>query len=215
MYRILSAHQPDIFPYAGLFNKMKNSDYFDMAIFDEYSKGRYMDRVKMGRLGQEVWVNVPVHRKSSTQIKDILLKDNWKELFFDRIEKQYKNFKYYKERINVVRDVLDKDHKTLADIGADSIKSIANFFELECEIKMLGDNLPKGTDGIIELIKRYKDETGRDITYISGIGGKAYLDEQKISDIGANIEYSKFETKYKCSILTPIFELKTPQEIIV
>jgi len=214
MKKIMSAHQPDIFPYIGFFNKMNRSDFFDLAIYDEYSKGRYMDRVKMGALHQQVWVNVPIERKSRTMIKDILLKDSWKDLLRERIVRQYRGFEFFSRRFYLVERVLDNDFTRLSQVGEESILSISDFFGIDCEIMKLGDNLPKGTDGIIELTKRYKEKTKEDIIYLSGDGGKAYLDEKLIEENKVEIIYNEFETKYKCSSLTPIFELENPKEII-
>jgi len=147
-------------------------------------------------------------------IKDILLKDSWKDLLRERIVRQYKGFMFFSKRFYVVERVLDNDFTTLSQIGEESILSIKDFLNIDCEIMKLGDNLPKGTGGIIELVSRYKDKTKEDITYLSGDGGKAYLDEKMIEENNLKIIYNDFETKYKCSSLTPIFELENPKEIL-
>lgn len=213
----MSAHQPDIFPYSGFFHKMNKSDYFDLAVFDEYSKGRYMDRVMIGKLNQLVWLNVPIERKKHSAINNIPLKESWKKLLIERIEAQYKSnpksFPFYNSRKYIVEDLLDQNFDNLAGIGTASILSIANYLGIKAKIDMLGENLPKGTEGLIELSNRYASKYDTEILYLSGSGGKAYMDIELFEKYH-KLEFDHYETEYKCSILTPIFSLENPVEII-
>ena len=205
---VLAAHQPDIFPYVGFFQKMMQSDYFDLAIYDDYAKDRYMSRVKIGRLHQLTWMNVPVVKKSKTMICDIALKDCWRSSLQHQISKQYKHFPFFKERYYVVERVLDSDHTTLAEIGVSSILSIKDFVGIDRpKIDYLGYNLPKGQRGIgiIELVRRYRNKYDVDPLYLSGAGGHKYMDLGVFLDNGVDVRFSDPQTKWLCSALTPIF----------
>lgn len=215
--KVMSAHQPDIFPYSGFFHKMNKSDYFDLAVFDEYSKGRYMDRVMIGKLDQLVWLNVPIERKKHCPINQIPLKANWKTLLIERIEAQYKKnpkaFPFYNERKFIIDTVLDQECNTLAEVGTASILAVAMYLKINSTINVLGENLPKGTEGLIELSNRYATKYNTEITYLSGSGGKQYMDVE-LFEKHHKLEFDEYETQYKCSILTPIFSLENPIEII-
>lgn len=214
MKLVLSAHQPDLFPYPGFFHKMLKSDYFDMAIYDTYSRGRYMDRVRMGHIKQLAWVNVPIKRKTETPINEIRLKKNWKDLLLVRIHRQYQRFKFYDLRKHIVERVVDKNCRTLAEVGEESILSIKDFLHIKTRIDCLGKHLPKGTFGLIEICRRYENKYCIEVSYLSGIGGKKYIDQSKFYAAGIDLSYVNFKTDYLCSMLTPIFQLLNPRRVI-
>ncbi len=206
---IFSAHQPDVFPWVGLFRKIHKSDYFDLAIYDDYVKDRYMSRVKVGYPHQLTWMNVPVFKKSSTSINNITLKSGWKDAVNAQIIKQYGRFPFYSQRKHLVEEILDSEYNSLACLGAASIKVIYNYLAPNSKtvIDSLGSSLTHGYGGIgiVELIRRYEKHYDVSLDYLSGEGGRNYMDLNNFSSNDIKIIWHTVKTEYKCSILTPMF----------
>jgi hypothetical protein len=206
---IFSAHQPDIFPWVGLFLKMDRSDYFDFAVYDDYVKDRFMSRVKIGYPHQLTWMNVPVFKKSNTCINQITLKSSWKDSLNNQILRQYKKFPFFNQRKHIVERVLDGNYLNLSDLGMASIKVIYEHLSPDSTIitNTLGYSLKQGYGGIgvVELIKRYEKYYEVDLSYLSGEGGREYMDLNQFKNNNIDVVWHKVNTQYKCSILTPMF----------
>lgn len=211
---VFSAHQPDVFPHAGFFYKVFNSDYFDLMQFAQFSKQKHQERVKIGHINSLSWLLVPIFKKSETKICDIALRDSFKNVVHKVIHKQYRDARYFKERIHILDSFFDEDYENLAELGKASIHCIVDFFSQDTGTPLfnsLGNNVSSGGAGILEIIERYESSYDVKIDhYLSGKMGKDYLNESCFLDRGIAVNYSEFNSDYMCSILTPIFYEKNP-----
>ena len=69
----VAIHQPNFFPWAGFFSKIKNSDIFVLLDDTKCSKNSYFNRNRFSVNGKETcWLTVPIPKRSySLNIKDV------------------------------------------------------------------------------------------------------------------------------------------------
>tara|TARA_R110001592_G_scaffold212662_1_gene465116 strand:- start:619 stop:1185 length:567 start_codon:yes stop_codon:yes gene_type:complete len=172
----IAIHQPEHFPYMGFFEKMKTSDIFVILDDVQYKKNNWQNRNKfINKNGVEEFFGVQVEKNAHKKlIRDVKITNGvWR----------IKTLKKLKHHFSL--DVSDiYNHQNLLKINMESIKwgmkklkiTTPLIYSSELDIKS------SKTDRLIDICKSLNA-----ITYISGKGGKAYLDESKFTDI--KLEY--------------------------
>ena len=129
---ILTGHQPTYLPWLGLFNKISHSDFF--VLFDnvQYLPKEWMNRNKIKTPNGEIFLNVPVLKKSFLKKKIYEIKINndidWKRKHLKSISLNYSKAKYYDKYINYFEDIYSKEWVYLSEL---------NFYMLKLFLKLL------------------------------------------------------------------------------
>jgi hypothetical protein len=163
----VTIHQPEHFPYLGFFQKMKAADLFVILDDAQYTKENFQNRNKfLNKNGVEEWFTVELEQGANKKlIKDVLINDKtkWRSKILSKLQTNFK------VDLNEVYK-FDK----LVDINIASI----NYCREKLDI-----NVPMILSSTLN-INTTKSERLADICrhfgateYISGGGGRAYLDE--------------------------------------
>lgn len=203
---ILAAHQPDLFPYAGFFFKMWQADVFDLAAHDQFQSRGYQRRVKM----RGSWCSVPVLKApAGTPIRRVLLAPGAGKALRDTIIGRYRDAPYWKERsAEVLSWVEEAPEDKLWTLNTMIITMTAKYLGIGTKLKICAP--PQGTqlDGILDVCRQYGATT-----YISGLGGKAYMGERPRAAMqahGVDLLWARPTVRTEDSILTNIFCHKDP-----
>ena len=190
---IVSAHQPGYIPYIGLFNKMMQSDLFVLLDNVQYVKREWHNRNKIREYTKGwMWLTVPVHRKMGfQQIKEITIDNskNWRAVHRKSIQAAYGRTPYFHQYAGFFEDVYSMNWEKLIDLNETIITYIVNALDIQTKIvkgstlKLVG----KKTDLLIDMCKKTQSDT-----YLSGIGGRQYLDEEKFEEHGITLAYQDF-----------------------
>jgi hypothetical protein len=193
----ISLHQPNYLPYTGFFQKMALSDVFVILDTVQFSKGSYTQRTNIRSKDGSLLLTIPINKKYNFEpIKDVRLPENDGWLNEHRLSMifHYSKCKYMdKEFVNEYFSNLKK-FETLQEFNEFGIFYLKDKFGIQTEIiraseLCLNSNL-KSTDLMIQIVK----SVGGD-TYISGMGGKKYLAEEKFLENNITLEYFEFEGK--------------------
>jgi hypothetical protein len=163
----VTIHQPEHFPYLGFFQKMQSADLFVILDDVQYTKENFQNRNKfLNKNGVEEYFTIELESNANKKlIKDVLVNDKtkWRQKILTKLQT---NFKVD------LSDIYQYDK--LIDINLASI----NY----CKEK-LGITTPVVLSSTLNITST-KSERLADICkhfnateYISGAGGKAYLDE--------------------------------------
>lgn len=163
----IAIHQPEHFPYMGFFCKMKEADVFVILDDVQYKKNNWQNRNKfLNKNKVEEYFGVQVEKDATKKlIKDVnIVKGPWEN----------KNIKKIKQNFNI--DLTEiYNCKKLIDINMKSIiwgREKLNIttplvYSSNFEIKS------KGSQRLVDICQELKATE-----YISGEGGKDYLDEK-------------------------------------
>jgi len=191
----VAIHQPNYLPYIGYFSKMAQADIFVILDNVQFSKDSYTQRTRIRTKEGSIWLTIPVEKKNNSfkLIQEVQLPQNrkWLEKHRLSIISNYSKTPFYDETF--IRTYYDSYNSILLrDFNEFGIYYLKNIFGIKTKIIRSSElNLNrdlKATDLLIDIIKKIGGTT-----YISGHGGKKYLDENKFPDEGIKLVYFEFE----------------------
>jgi len=189
---ICAIHQPNFFPWAGYFDKIKNVDVFiflDEVAHPKSGSGSWCNRVKLLKGGVPSWYGLPIKRQSGVHlIKDVefLDKDYNVKKILKSLEYQYKKSPHYDIVISLVEPLLLYPTNSLVNYNINAITQIARHFGFKTKFILQSDlehNL-QSTNLLIELLK----QVGAD-TYLCGNGCNGYQEDELFKKEGIELIY--------------------------
>lgn len=182
----VTIHQPEHFPYMGFFQKVSAADLWVVLDNVNFRKNYFQNRNKIKlKNGKDDWLTVPVEKKASSKhIKDVKVSQdpNWKRKLLSKI----------KLNLNLDLDYIYEPTQ-LIDINMRSIKWALKKLNIKKEI-IFSSGL-KATGSKSELLFNILREVGAS-HYISGSGGKNYLDTNLFNGINVTFFEPKVEDYY-------------------
>lgn len=202
---IVSIHQPNYLPWLGYFYKIAMSDIFIFLDDVQFTKGDYINRVKIySPQKEEQWLTIPVNVSLETSISDININQKWKNKHLKTINQIYSKSKYFKETFEDIGKIYLEEYQTLAELNIAFIEYFLTKFQLKTKIYKSSDlNITEliSDDRLIQLVKAVNGTQ-----YLSGSGGFNYQSVEKFNTSNISvISYSinekfDYKTKYKNKI---------------
>lgn len=204
--------QPHYLPYSGYFNLIDSVDKFVVLDDVQFEKQSWQSRNRVLNNGQIVFLSVPVKQTSlSTTINNIEFVDNnrWVKKHRQTIEQSYsrapfqKNILPFMEKyFEFINALIGTDTKSLAKINKFFIESMCAELGITTEIYLSSElnlNEEKRSLRLLSILEKLDCSQ-----YLSPVGAKSYLNEDKFQD-NKNIdllfqkfsatEYPQFNTK--------------------
>jgi hypothetical protein len=139
-----------------------------------------------------IWVSVPIVKSDKFQPNMLVEINNsidWRPDHLKKIRNSYINAPFFHLYQDYLQSVYSRDWKLLFDLDFELVKATANW--LGIKIPMLRESELKVTGKATERLVNVCKAVGAD-TYISGIGGKNYLDEGSFSRNGLRVVYQNY-----------------------
>jgi hypothetical protein len=154
-----------------------------------------------------MWLSVPIRRtKTAPRISEVLIDNGqkWQKKHCQSLYHAYSKAPYFKEVFPLLEEALCQRWEYLADLNIHLIRLVCDYMGLgrTCRFLRMRDMgvAGKRTDLLIDICKK----SGGD-TYVSGMTGKAYLDQARIEDAGLNLEYCVFQQPPYPQLWSPDF----------
>ncbi len=191
---IIAAHQPQYLPWLGYFHKIYKSEAFVFLDNVQYEDREYQNRNRIRTKDSWVWLSVPVLKteQSYPNISEVYIDNSqgWNKRHSRSIYLNYARAPFFKEYSGFFEDLYKKNWGRLIDLNIYLIKSINQFLGidkelyLESELKITSTS----TQRIIDICQALKADT-----YLSGEGGRAYLEEEKFKQNKIKLIYQNFQ----------------------
>jgi len=190
---IISVHQPQYLPWLGYFHKIYKSDAFVFLDNVQYKEREYQNRNRIRIKEGCIWLTVPVLKNdcSYPNICDVRIDNfqDWQKRHWHAICVNYAQAPYFSKYSCFFEQLYKQEYDRLADLNISVTKYMLDslqinrpvYFESKLDIRT------KNTQRIIDICKALKADT-----YLSGIGGKNYLDEGAFSANGIKLDYQDF-----------------------
>lgn len=163
----VAIHQPEHFPYLGFFQKMQAADIFVILDDVQYTKNNFQNRNKfLNKNGIEEWFTVELEPGANKKlINQVVVSKNtkWKKIILTKLKT---NFKLDLEKIY--------DSSKLLDINLASIEYCRQALGIETPL-VLSSKMQINSYSSTRLADICRNLNATE--YISGAGGKKYLDE--------------------------------------
>lgn len=190
---VISVHQPQYIPWLGYFDKINKSDCFVFLDRVQYKAREYQNRNKICTKDGWIWLTVPVISKGlgRQRICDVKVDNDtdWQQKHLRSLKSCYSRTPFFKEHYHFFENIYSAKWERLIELNAHIIKYILKELKIETplyyESKM--DISLQGTDRVIEICRKLKART-----YLSGIGGGDYLEEEKFVKAGIKLKYQNF-----------------------
>jgi hypothetical protein len=204
----LSIHQPDFWPWAGLFNKIACSDKF--VVFDcvQAPRGKsWLTRNRILLNGNPLWLTLPILRSANQKINEVKINRevNYKTKHLGTIKQAYARAEYFKEIFAFVENLYAEDYENASSFSLQIIKAIC--VKLKIDTEFIGvseiisdDELSRlsGNSLILEICKK-----GGANDYLSGMGCLDFIQPDKFKEEGISFKFQKLlHLEYRQQIAT-------------
>jgi len=191
---IIAAHQPEYLPYIGFFYKMMNCEKFVLVDHVQYIKKRFQNRnrIKTATGGVFLTVHVLTKGKFDQPLSDVQINnnENWQKKHWRSIVLNYQKTEFFDEYKKNFEEIYSKKWEKLSHLNETIIRYLANQLDINIEIIKSSDFKPTGnkTDMLIDMCKKLKADT-----YLSGEGGRTYVDIEKFETNNLTHLYTNFK----------------------
>ena len=187
----IAIHQANYFPYPGFFHKINQADVF--VIQDDVKfVNRTTNRNKIISSSEYTWINVPIKKgHKSLPIMDVKINNEipWGKINLKKICAGYNKAKFFHLYKDYFENLYKKEWNNIFDLNFETIKQVLRWLDIKVEIVVESELRVSGqpTERLVKVCKKL----GAD-TYISGIGGKKYLDEKLFEKNKIILKYQNY-----------------------
>lgn len=198
---LLTGHQPNYLPYAGLFAKIARAERFvvvDNVQFVKRGPFGWIHRNRIRTASPEGWdwLTVPVltSGKFHQTIKETAIDPAlpWARKHWKTIEWNYKKAKYFADYAPDLRAIYDRKWEWLTDLNVEIVRLMLRWLKIDRGVSLsseLGVD-GKGSDFVLDLCRK----AGAD-AYLSGVHGRDYLDLPSFEKAGVRLEFQEYQAR--------------------
>ena len=188
-------HQPQYFPYPGFFHKLGISETFVIMDDVQYDK-RFTNRNRIMTTTGWTWITVPINKNHkflpNSQV-EINNKISWRDAHWKSIHHSYANAKFFKQYESFFENLYKKEWTNLFELNFEILKRLIDILGIKIKIIKSSELNASGTS--TEKLVNICKAIGAD-TYVSGIGGRNYIDENLFIKNNIKIEYQNYTPKF-------------------
>lgn len=188
----ITIHQPEYLPWLGFFDRIYKADIFVILDDVQYQKNGFINRNKIKTAQGWQWITVPVKERSSfKKINEVVINDqiNWGKSQLKSLIYNYKRAPYFKDYIDFFENTFEKKWEKIVDLDIYLLENIIKTLGIKRRIERSSLMKIKGkaTDRLVNICKKL----GAD-TYLSGPGGKEYMDIEKFKRENIKVIFQEF-----------------------
>ena len=188
---IVSVHQPHYLPWLGYFDKILKSDCFVILDTVQFKKNEFQNRNKVKTSQGWQWLTVPVSYRFRMRIDEVPINNrtNWRHKHVQTLLANYRKAPFFDDAMSVVQDIYDREWDRLAELNTFCVVEMSRALGIKTPIRFARDfDLPEEPTG---RLVRLCQELGAS-SYLSGAGGKGYLDEEQFGEAGIEIVFQDY-----------------------
>ena len=188
-------HQPGYMPWLGFFDKLARCDKFVVYDDVQFEKGGFHNRNRIRTEDGWGWLTVPIVHNHVQMIKDILISgDRWSGNHIKNIAHNYRNAPYFEEFMPRIEEAISasSDREPLIELDMRLTEALAEILGIKVKV-VRSSELPyhQEGEGKNEKIVAMCKHAGAD-TYLSGQGGRGYIDESVFSEAGVKVVWHDY-----------------------
>jgi hypothetical protein len=191
--RVLAAHQPNYLPYLGFIHKAAHADVFVVQDDLKYIKNDFGNRNRVQSGDDWRWLTIPLHADNSSLFATATAAEpNWGAKHSNILRSKYLRARHAEALAPLVDLIATQDATILSEINLAVTRALLSTFGLDVPL-VVQSELALGAfsnpnDRLIALCERFDCDV-----YLSGVGGRAYIDEERWSAAGIRLEWSTYE----------------------
>jgi hypothetical protein len=200
MERSVVISQSMYFPWVGLLEQIRLSDFVVHYDDVQYSKGSFTNRVQIKSSDGVRWMTIPLRQVRLGQLINQIVTDeacDWRRQHLSMLESAYAGAPFLDDMLTIVHNVHSLESRKLSDLARASMVELLKYFGIY-ENKNFFDSSMFGISGsksgrVHDLVVRLKGNR-----YITGHGAKNYLDHELFEKSDISVEYMDYRAvEYK------------------
>jgi hypothetical protein len=174
---------------------MKSADIFMIYDDAQFSKGDFHHRNKIRTSYGWSWLSVPVE-KEKKPINEVKIKNDvriggmiWSEYHWRQIHNNYANAEFFDNYADVFEKIYITSYYRLIDLNMNLIRFLVSSFSIKTKIAFSSEFeiKSKSSQKVLDLVKAVHGDT-----YVSGPGGRDYLDVTLFEKEGLKVSFQDF-----------------------
>lgn len=171
---------------------MANCDLMVTLDVVQYHERLYQRRNRIKTPHGWMWLSVPVRGSRRQLVKDALINNgvSWREKHWRSIYANYSGAPFGSSYLPGLREIYQQEWVRLIDLDEALIRLVAGYMQINTPM-IRASNLAvegKSTELLVNICRKVGAHT-----YLSGISGKKYLQEELFADAGITVEYQQFQ----------------------
>ncbi|HEU5324078.1 MAG TPA: WbqC family protein, partial [Methylomirabilota bacterium] len=171
----VAIHQPQYLPWIGYFDKIDQADCFVALDTVQFKKNEWQNRNRIKTPGGWQWLTVPVRQRFLQRIADVEIDNTaaWPRKHLQALTQSYGGSPFFGVHAPFFRTLYSRRWDRLLDLNVAVLRYLVDALQIRTELILASSLTAPGTatQRLVEICRAL----GAD-TYISGAGGKDYLD---------------------------------------
>ena len=188
----ISIHQPNYFPYPGFFHKLFLSDI--LVLYDDVQFESDITNKNKIIKSSGSWerISVPVKKNQThKKIMDIEINNelSWSDDTFCKLYESYNKASFFNDYEPFLKNIYSKSWDMLLELNLHTIRQLIDWLGIDIKILKASELNIKGksTERLVNICQSLDADV-----YVSGIGGKNYLNEKLFSQKNIKLEYQNY-----------------------
>ncbi len=188
--------QPMFFPWVGMLEQLRAADVFVHYDDVQFSKGSFTNRVQVKTASGIKWLTIPLENaRLGMLIKDVRVdsRRDWRRSHVDLLKQAYRQAPFADAMLEVVSRTYAQQTPWLCELAMSSMVALADAFQVRprleltsSELGIAGESWPR----VLAVVRSLRGER-----YVSGNGGRAYIDHEAFERSGVRVEYMSYEKR--------------------
>jgi hypothetical protein len=188
---IVFVHQPEYIPWIGFFDKLARCDVFVIYDDAQYVHGGYHNRNRVRTSKGWRWITIPIMHNHPQMIKDVRISgEQWRKDHLQILTQTYEKTPYFNTYFPLIEEAISFNHELLIGLNLHLLKNISEALDIKVKMVRSSEFPYHGQEKNEKLISMCKF-IGSD-TYLSGSGGKAYVDEKAFVNSNIKLQWHQY-----------------------
>ena len=188
---IVTIHQPQYMAWSGYFHKIASADLFVVLDDVQFKKNEWQHRNRIRTSQGWQWLSVPNHYRFPQRIDEVAVNNeiNWREKHLQALLTAYGRAPWFKTYGKEFELFYEKSWTTMAALNIDSVELLCRLLGVSTPVERSSSFSTDGvsTERLVNICRRFKADM-----YLSGSGGREYLDESLFERAGIRVIYQDF-----------------------
>jgi hypothetical protein len=193
--KTLVAHQPTYVPYLGLLHKVTRADVFVVQDDLKYVKDEVSNRNRIQDRDSWKWLTIPVHRDDRSTYATVTVADeSWADSHRRILSAAYRGAPFA-ARLDELYELLARNRgERLSVINLATVRWLLGLFGIDVEVHVESELGLGAFDNPNDRLIALCESQGCD-RYVSGVGGHAYIDEERWQQSPADLDWVDYEPR--------------------
>ena len=190
----VAIHQPQYLPWLGYFDKMDQADCFVLLDQVQFKKNEWQNRNRIKTADGWQWLTVPVHHCFPQRISEVAVNNAvpWPRKHLRALTLNYASAPAFEAHRAFLEEVYGHEWKRLAELTRETLRYLVDALGIRTRLLSASSlDLPEGESSTARLVSICR-ALGAD-TYLSGIGGRDYLELDRFAEAGIAVAFQAFE----------------------